>query len=75
MLTASAYVAATIMRKDEEAVMTELGIGDAGERADKTWASTIVRDRVDDAPPSEDETAELQRVLRVVLQHLSLRCR
>ncbi|NMR21490.1 hypothetical protein HIR71_14910 [Cellulomonas fimi] len=64
------YVAVTIMRNVEKAVMAELGIGDAGERADKAWASTSVRDRVEAEPPSRDETPELQRVLRVVLQHL-----
>lgn len=66
----SSYVAATIMRNVEKAVMAELGVGDAGERADKTWASTSVRDRVEAEPLSQDETPELQRVLRVVLQHL-----
>lgn len=65
-----AYVATTITRNVEKAVMAELGIGDAGERADKTWAVTIVGDRVEDVPLREDETPELQRVLRVVLQHL-----
>lgn len=64
------YVAVTIMRNVEKAVMAELGIGDAGERADKAWASTSVRDRVEAEPSSRDETPELQRVLRVVLQHL-----
>lgn len=65
-----AYVATTIMRKVEKAVMAELGIGDAGVRADKTWAVTSVRDRVEDVCPGRTETPELQRVLRVVLQSL-----
>lgn len=66
----SAYVASTIMRNVEKAVMAELGIGDAGARADKTWAVTSVRDRVGDVCPGRTETPELQRVLRVVLQSL-----
>lgn len=65
-----AYVATTIMRNVKNAVLAELGIGDAGERADKTWAATVVRDRVVEVPLSEDESPELQRVLRVVVQHL-----
>lgn len=65
-----AYVATTIMRNVEKAVMAELGIGDAAERADRTWAATSVRDRVEDVPLREDESPELQRVLRVVLQSL-----
>lgn len=65
-----AYVATTVMRNVEKTVMAELGLGDAGERADKTWAATSVRDRVGDVPLRDDETPELQRVLRVVLQHL-----
>lgn len=66
----SSYVATTIMRNVEKAVMAELGIGDAGARADKTWASTSVRGHVEDVRPGRTETPELQRVLRVVLQSL-----
>lgn len=64
------YVATTIMRNVKHSIFAELGIGDAGERADKTWASTVVRDRVGDFKESEDETTERARVLRVVLDHL-----
>lgn len=66
----SAYVATTIMRKVKKAVMAELGIGDAGERADKTWSATAVGDGVVEVPSREVEAPESERVLRVVIQHL-----
>lgn len=54
-----AYVATTIMRKVRNAVLAELDIGDAGERADKTWASTVVCDEVAE-PAHAEESPKLQ---------------
>lgn len=66
----TSYVAATIMRNVEKAVMAELGLGDAGLRADRTWAATTVQDRIEEGQSGEVEGPEMQRVLRVVLQQL-----
>lgn len=66
----TSYVASTIMRNVKNSVMAELGVGDVGERADKTWSASTVQERVMVAPLGEDDSPTPQHVLRVVIQHL-----
>ncbi|HPU13759.1 MAG TPA: hypothetical protein PLQ19_08195 [Aeromicrobium sp.] len=63
-------VSTTLWFNLKRGILGEFGIGDAGERADKTWASTTTVDSVGDMAPFTDEAPELQRVLRVLFQHL-----
>lgn len=68
-------VAATILRNVEHAIKAELGIGEPGRRAAKTWALTQTGDALAEAakptPPVNDPDA--QRMVRAVLEHLLAR--
>lgn len=68
-------VAATILRTVERAIKAELGVGERGLRADRTWAMTQVCDAVGETatPALRVRDPDAQRIMRAILEHLMAR--
>lgn len=65
-------VAMTILRNVERSIQAELGSGEYGARADKTWAMTQPSDTIGDmtTPAVLEREPEAQRILRVILEQM-----